>query len=213
MLGADMKPNRCRGPRAPGPLTALIGLLAIAAIGASVAPGVARGEDAGVVDALRAGGVAVLLRHSQTTPGVGDPPGWKLANCSSQRNLDDQGRAQAKRIGAWFKKQKIAPTVVRNSPWCRTRDTAQLAFGRTQDWPPLANLFNDPGPTETNTEKVLRYIAGLRPGDVAVLVSHGSSISAFVGEHVGQGEAVVVRAKRGAKGRVETVVVGRIVVP
>ncbi len=195
--------------------TAALTLLAIGAFGAilAAAPAPANADDEAVVQALRAGGVAVLLRHARTTPGVGDPPGWRIDKCSTQRNLDAEGRAHARRIGAWFKRQRIAPTVVRNSAWCRARDTARLAFGRSQDWPALANLFDNSGPEKTNTEQVRRYIAGLRKGDVAVLVSHGSSISAFVGEYVSQGEAVVVRARRDANGQVEVTVVGRIAVP
>lgn len=178
-----------------------------------LAPSPARADDSAAVRALRSGGVAIFLRHSQTTPGVGDPPGWKLADCSTQRNLDEEGRAQARRVGAWFSRKGIVPTVVRNSPWCRTRDTARLAFGRSQDWSALANLFENRAPEKTNVEEVRRYVAALGEGEIAVLVSHGSSISAFVGEHLAQGEAVVVRAKRDAKGDVKTVVVGRIAVP
>lgn len=180
---------------------------------AGAAPRTAHADEAAVIQALRGGGVAVLLRHSQTTPGVGDPPGWRLEDCSTQRNLDAEGRAHAKRVGAWFKKRRIVPNVVRNSPWCRTRDTAQLAFGRTEDWPALANLFGNRAPARKNAEAVRRYLAGLRKGELAVLVSHGSSISEFVGEHLGQGEAVVVRAERRPGGEVQTVAIGRITVP
>jgi phosphohistidine phosphatase SixA len=189
-------------------------LTAAAALAAAVLATPPAGADqAALLQALRAGGVAVLVRHSRTTAGVGDPPGWQMDDCASQRNLDSQGRAQARRLGAWFRRHRIVPTTVRNSPWCRTRDTARLAFGRTQDWSALANLFENPAPEKRNVEQVRRYLAGLRKGEIAVLVSHGSSISAFVGEHLGQGEAVVVRAVRGAGGDVQTVVVGRISVP
>lgn len=186
--------------------------LATAIVGTLLAaPASARADDA-VVQALRAGGVAVLLRHDRTVPGVGDPPGWKLEKCSTQRNLDAEGRAHARRIGDWFRRQRIEPTRVRNSVWCRARDTARLAFGRSEDWPALANLFDNPGPEKRNVEQVRRYIAGLRRGDVAVLVSHGSSISAFVGEYLSQGEAVVVRGRRDASGQVLVDVIGRIAV-
>jgi phosphohistidine phosphatase SixA len=177
-------------------------------------PAPAQADEAAVLQALRAGGVAVLLRHAQTTPGVGDPPGWRLEDCASQRNLDEPGRAQARRVGEWFARQRIVPTVVRNSPWCRTRDTAMLAFGRSQDWPALANRFgNRDAQQPALADEVLRYIADLKPGQLALLVSHGSSIQAFVGEYLAQGEAVVVRGRRGADGTVTTTVVGRLAVP
>ena len=202
----DSTPGRKRGPSRS--LIVLAGLLAL-----GLSPRAADADEKAVVQALREGGVAVLLRHGRTTPGVGDPPGWQLGRCSTQRNLDPEGRAQARRLGAWFRQRRIAPTMVRSSPWCRARDTARLVFGRSMDWPALANLFGNPGPAKKNTEEVRRYIAGLRPGEIAALVSHGSSISAVVGESVSQGEAVVVRARRDADGQIETTTVGRISVP
>lgn len=192
------------------PLSICLAALLLVALNQGTAPA---DDDKAVVAALREGGVAVLLRHGRTTPGVGDPPGWRMSDCSTQRNLDAEGRAQSQRVGAWFKSQRIKPTVVRNSPWCRTRDTARLAFGRTEDWPALANLFEDRSPAEANTERVRRYIAGLRKGDIAVLVTHGSTISAFVGENPGQGEAIVVRAERGPDDKLRLVVIGRLAVP
>jgi phosphohistidine phosphatase SixA len=160
---------------------------------------------------LRAGGVAVLLRHSQTTSGVGDPPGFKLDDCSTQRNLDADGRAQAQRFGKWFMDHGIVPSRVRNSPWCRARDTAHLAFGRTEDWPALGNVFGRDRVPE-HVADVQGYVAGLERGQVAVLVSHGVTIAAIVGEHPAPGEGIVVRATS-RDGKHRLVVLGRIVVP
>jgi phosphohistidine phosphatase SixA len=202
-------PDRSHPPRAATTALALL----VAGAWLVLAPTPAHADDSAVMRALRSGGVAIFLRHTRTTPGVGDPPGWKLGDCSTQRNLDAGGRAHAKRVGEWFSRKRIVPTVVRNSPWCRTRDTARLAFGRSEDWSALANLFENRAPEKSNVEDVRRYVAALAEGEIAVLVSHGSSISAFVGEYLAQGEAVVVRAERDAKGEVKTVVIGRIAVP
>jgi broad specificity phosphatase PhoE len=169
--------------------------------------------DAAVVRALRDGGVAVLVRHAQTTPGVGDPPGMALGNCASQRNLNDEGRAQAKRLGEWFRKHRVQPTAVRNSVWCRARDTARLAFGRHDDWPALNNLFDDRSRQAEQTAEVHRYLGELRAGQLAVLVSHGVTINAFAGEALAQGEAVVVRAERDTQGVLQVRTVGRFAVP
>src|SRR5262245_12095150 len=106
-------------------------LLACAAA-ACLAPARAA-DDAALLRELRAGAV-VLMRHTQTTPGIGDPPGWRMDQCASQRNLDASGIAHAKRIGQWFVANQLRVASVRNSPWCRTRDTATLAFGRHDDW-------------------------------------------------------------------------------
>jgi phosphohistidine phosphatase SixA len=172
---------------------------------------VARADDeAALVQALRAGGVAVLVRHAQTVPGTGDPPGFRLEDCATQRNLSEAGRAQAQRFGAWFKARGLSPTLVRNSRWCRARDTARLAFGRTEDWGALANLFEDRTDEQRNAQAVRAFIAGLKERELAVLVSHGTAIATFSGAHPAQGEGIVVRA---AEGGARLQVIGRIVVP
>ena len=177
----------------------------------------ARADDqASLLRELRQGGVAVLMRHAQTTPGVGDPPGWRLADCASQRNLDDSGIAHAKRIGRWFAEHKLRPAMVRNSPWCRTRDTARLAFGRDADWPALANLFEDRSHADPNAAEVRRFVASMRRGEFAVLVSHGSTILHLVSVSLAPGEAVLVRsdpAQQPAGADARLVVLGRWLVP
>ena len=77
---------------------------------------------------LAGGGQAVLIRHAITTPGVGDPPGFRLEECSTQRNLTDEGRGHARRVGEAFRARKIPLARVMSSPWCRCLETARLAF-------------------------------------------------------------------------------------
>ena len=74
------------------------------------------------------GGVAVMIRHARTEPGVGDPPNFRIGDCTTQRNLSAEGRAQAKRLGAAFAARGIAPTVVLSSQWCRCIDTARATY-------------------------------------------------------------------------------------
>jgi phosphohistidine phosphatase SixA len=165
---------------------------------------------------LNRGGVALLMRHAQTTPGVGDPPGWHLADCASQRNLDERGVAHAKRIGRWFTQHELRPAMVRNSPWCRTRDTVRLAFGRSADWPALANLFEDRSNADVQAAEVRRFVGSLRRGEFAVLVSHGSTIRHLVDLLLAPGEAVLVRrdaAQPRAGADAPLVVLGRLLVP
>jgi len=174
-------------------------------------PHAVRADDAALLRELRAGAV-VLMRHAQTTPGVGDPPGWTLERCGSQRNLAPVGIEHAQRIGRWFRAQQLRVDAVRNSPWCRTRDTARLAFERHDDWPALANIFEDRSGADAQAAAVRQYIGGVRPGTLVVLVSHGSTIGHIVpgGAGLASGEAVVVR--RGAAGA-PAQVLGRLVVP
>ena len=102
---------------------------------------------------LRQGNVVIAFRHA-LAPGTFDPPGFQPGVCSTQRNLSDEGRAQARRIGEWFKAAGLQPARVRSSPWCRCLDTATLAFGQAEPW---AALGSPHGATETtNTESLAR---------------------------------------------------------
>jgi phosphohistidine phosphatase SixA len=172
----------------------------------------AQADDAALLRELRAGAV-VMLRHTQTTAGVGDPPGWRLERCDSQRNLASEGIAHAKRIGQWFKARELRVSVVRNSPWCRTRDTATLAFGRHDDWPALNNLFEDRSRASEQAAAVRQFIDGVKAGELVVLVSHGSTIGHIVpgGAGLASGEAVVVR--RASPPGAAPVVLGRLALP
>jgi phosphohistidine phosphatase SixA len=165
-------------------------------------------EDKEPLAALRAGGLAILMRHARTTAGSGDPPGYRLDDCATQRNLDDGGRAQAQRVGQWFAKNGLKPARVRNSPWCRCRDTAQLAFGRSEDWAALGNIF-DRELEPAHIAEVRSFIAQVKPGEFAVLVSHGVTIGALSGAHPAPAEGVLVRAVRAGEA---LQVVGRLVV-
>jgi broad specificity phosphatase PhoE len=169
-------------------------------------------SDAALLRELQAG-AALLMRHTQTTAGVGDPPGWRLDQCATQRNLDERGITHAQRIGPWFRAQRLAVTTVRNSPWCRCRDTARLAFGRSEDWAPLGNIFEDRSGADAQADAVRAFVRAMKPGALTVLVSHGITISHIVGGGVGlaTGESVVVRA--GPSAAAPLVVLGRLVVP
>src|SRR5881409_2368818 len=113
-------------------------LMAVAVWAALVSP--AQAES--VWDALRTPGAVVVLRHSYA-PGGFDPPGARLDDCSTQRNLDESGRAQARRLGEAFKKRDLSVGVVLTSPRCRCLDTARLAFGTAEAWLPLQGALRD----------------------------------------------------------------------
>jgi phosphohistidine phosphatase SixA len=171
-----------------------------------------RSDDAALLRELRAGG-ALLMRHAQTTPGVGDPAGWRLDQCATQRNLDERGIAHAQRLGRWFAAQRLTPSAVRNSPWCRARDTARLAFGRHEDWTALSNIFEDRRDADRQAAEVQRFVHAMKPGELALLVSHGVTIAHIVGGGVAlaTGEAVLVRA--GATADAPLRMLGRLTVP
>src|SRR5437660_4455644 len=112
----------------------------VAAVVCAVSVSPAQAES--VWDALRAPGSVVVIRHSYA-PGGFDPPDARLEDCSTQRNLDENGRAQARRIGEAFRKNAIAVGKVLSSPRCRCLDTARLAFGRAQPWEVLQGALNE----------------------------------------------------------------------
>ena len=142
---------------------------------------------------LKSGGHVILMRHALTTPGVGDPPGMRLDDCATQRNLSDEGRRDAALIGEAFRERGIPVGKLLSSPWCRCIETATLVFGRPPEVSqPLSNLFGRPENHEKQV-RAMRKLVGAKPakGNL-VLVSHGSTISALTGVALAQGEFAVV---------------------
>lgn len=142
---------------------------------------------------LRGGGQVLFVRHASTVPGVGDPPGFKLEDCRTQRNLSDEGRAEARRLGELLRRHEVPIGSVVSSQWCRCVDTAQLAFGRVDErWSALNNLFGRSGSAEAQVGALRPRIAGYRGKGNLVLVSHGSTTLALTGVSPQQGEIVVL---------------------
>lgn len=156
------------------------------------------GADESVWQALRAPGAVVVLRHSYA-PGAFDPPDARLDDCSTQRNLDDGGRAQAQRIGEAFRRNGIVVGAVLSSPRCRCLDTARLAFGRAESWHPLQGALRDAERRRTQLAEMKQRIAAHETGPPLVLVTHGSVVTDLTGLTIQMGELVVLR--RTADGR------------
>ena len=150
-----------------------------------------------VWDALRVPGSVVVLRHS-FAPGGFDPPTARLDDCSTQRNLDANGRAQAARVGEAFRQNGITVGEVLSSPRCRCLDTARLAFGRVEAWMVLQGALNDVELRRRLIAETRARIAAHREGPPLVLVTHGSVISDLTSVDIRMGGFVVLR--RGADG-------------
>jgi broad specificity phosphatase PhoE len=144
-------------------------------------------------ESLRQGGHVLFVRHALTTPGFGDPPAFRLEDCSTQRNLSAEGRTQARRVGELFRERKVPIGEVLSSPWCRCVETAKLAFGRAQTWTALSNLHARHQNAEKQVRAMHPRIAGYQGRDNLVLVSHGSTASALTGEHPATGEVLVLK--------------------
>ena len=169
---------------------ALLVLLALAA----ASPAAADDSDR-LWTLLAGGGQAIMIRHAITTPGVGDPPDMRLPDCATQRNLTDEGRAHARRVGEAFRGKRIPVARVLTSPWCRCLETAQLAFGAfgaAQTWAPLGNLYGRPELREAPVKDMRATLGERRTGGNLVLISHGSTISAVTGVSPDTAEMVIV---------------------
>ena len=148
---------------------------------------------------LADGGQAVMIRHAITTPGVGDPSGMRLEECSSQRDLTDEGRAHARRVGEAFRTRGIPVARVMSSPWCRCLETARLAFGPPEVWAALGNLFDRPQNRAEQVAQMQAFVGGLRRSGNVVLVSHGSTIAALTGMNPDPAEMVVLTPQGGTR--------------
>lgn len=147
---------------------------------------------------LRRGGLVIVMRHASTVQGLGDPPGFRLEDCATQRNLSEAGRDEARRVGERLRHERVRIERVYTSPWCRCRETATLAFGRAEDWAPLSSFFDLPDREAEYNESVRKRILGLgrrsARGNV-VMVTHNVNIAALTRHSVAPGEIVVVRGE------------------
>ena len=121
-----------------------------------------------------------------------DPPTARLDDCSTQRNLDESGRAQARRVGEAFRQHGITVGAVLSSPRCRCLDTGRLAFGRAEAWNALQGALNDTALRRRLVDEVRQKIAEHRDGPPLVLVTHGSVVTDLTGLDIRMGAFVVL---------------------
>lgn len=147
---------------------------------------------------LRSGTHVLLMRHAYA-PGVGDPAGFVLERCETQRVLNDQGKEQALRTGKWLRAQGITQARVFSSPWCRCLQTAErLQLGPVQEEPSLASFFEAPQLAGARTEALQAFIAqSLRaaPQQPLVLVTHHVNIREYLSENIGSGDMVLAQVR------------------
>jgi broad specificity phosphatase PhoE len=141
---------------------------------------------------LQTGGQVVVMRHASTERGIGDPPGFQLDDCRTQRNLSSAGREEARRLSKAFKTRRIPIGQVRSSRWCRCLETAQLAFGSAEPWSPLDSFFNDRSRADKQTQAVRELIAHPPSAGNVILVTHQVNISALTGLFPAPGELIVL---------------------
>jgi phosphohistidine phosphatase SixA len=144
----------------------------------------------------------LLMRHA-IAPGIGDPAGYKLQDCKTQRNLDATGRAQAQKTGQWLKAQGVGNALVFSSAWCRCKETAEnLAFGTPALEASLNSFFDDMRQGPQSNANLQKFIANQlkAKGDKAlVLVTHQVNMTEFTGATVGSGDMVLVKVNAAGK--------------
>lgn len=169
-------------------------LASLAALGLpALLPPMARADEPALA-LLRRGGVVLAMRHAQA-PGTFDPPGFRLGDCSTQRNLDEAGRAQARAIGQRLQTAGLVPARVRSSPWCRCLDTAELAFGRAEPWAALGSPRAGTEATNAASLAQLRQalqVAVRQTDRFEVWVTHMFVLADLVGANTASGEGLVL---------------------
>jgi phosphohistidine phosphatase SixA len=141
---------------------------------------------------LREGGHVVLIR-SAMAPGTGEPHNFEIDKCRTQRNLSERGRQQARKIGALIAARAAPVELVLTSRYCRTRETARLAFGDSEDFTPLDPPSEDEDERAVQIEAILQEIRDYSGSGNLILVTHLETIKALTGEPAREGEAVIVR--------------------
>ncbi len=175
----------------------------VLAVCAFVAADAADAEDQAAWDGLRSGGHVALIRHA-LAPGTGDPAAFRLGDCGTQRNLSDEGRAQAARIGARFRAEGIGSAGVFSSQWCRCLETAELlALGPVEALPILNSFYERRENEDRQTRALEAWIAGQDLERPVVLVTHQVNITALTGVFPSSGEMVVIR--RSEDGRLSVI--------
>lgn len=146
--------------------------------------------------ALKSPGHIAFMRHA-LAPGTGDPDNFRIDDCSTQRNLSDAGRRQAKRTGDAFRANGINSARVFSSQWCRCKETAELlGLGNVVPLPDLNSLYRHPGKETAQIEGLTQKISSMELSDPAVMVTHQFTIRALLKTSTRSGEIVVVRREQ-----------------
>ena len=160
-----------------------------------------------LIDRMKFGGHILMIRHA-LAPGSGDPPNFKIGDCSTQRNLDDSGRTQARRIGMWLRTNGIKSARIYSSQWCRCLETANLIdLGPVHELAALNSFYEKTEDREPNLKALNQFISQ-QPvdGKLIILVTHFVTIEAIAGTSVLSGEGVQLELQK----NMPYMVVGRL---
>ena len=149
-----------------------------------------------VIERMTSGSHILMIRHA-LAPGGGDPPNFTIGDCTTQRNLNDTGRNQARKIGDWLRSNGVNSARVYSSQWCRCLETAALMeFGSVQELPALNSFYERVQDREKNISNLKGFIRN-QPvgGELIIMVTHFVTIAAISGSGVSSGEGVLLELK------------------
>lgn len=148
-----------------------------------------------LAQSMHQAGVVLMMRHAYA-PGIGDPAHFKVGDCQTQRNLNQEGIEQAQKIGRWLKSQGISSAKVYTSPWCRCIDTAvQLQLGMPEVNVALSSTFRESDyltPAKKSLAQWVKESFVIQANTPTVMVTHQVNITAFAGVTTSSGEMVLV---------------------
>ncbi|MCM0611244.1 histidine phosphatase family protein [Marinobacter sediminum] len=155
-------------------------------------PSLANDGNSDAWKALREGNAVLMMRHA-LAPGTGDPANFKLGDCSTQRNLNETGREQARSWKPFLAEHGITEARVFSSQWCRCMDTAtELNMGEVTGWAPLNSFFQSRGDGPDQTRETIEGVNELPPGAPVIMVSHQVNTTALTGIYPSSNEGVII---------------------
>ena len=145
-----------------------------------------------ILDSLKEGNKIIFIRHA-IAPGNGDPENFNIKDCSTQRNLSENGIKQSKKIGLFFKNNKIKIDKVLSSEWCRCKDTAKYAFKNFKTFDALNSFYDEKfAANEAKQIKDLKnYIKRWNSDKNLVLITHFVVISSILNTGASSGEIII----------------------
>ena len=148
--------------------------------------------DDNLILSLKEGGKIIFIRHA-LAPGNGDPENFNIYDCSTQRNLDQKGIQQAKKIGNFFKSNNISIENVYSSQWCRCKDTANYAFSKFKTFDALNSFYDEK--FQINKDKQITdlkiYIKNWNGNKNLVFITHYVVISELFNQGAESGEIII----------------------
>ena len=141
----------------------------------------------------------LFLRHA-LAPGFGDPEHFRIDDCTTQRNLDDVGRAQARAIGAYMQENRIAPDVILSSRWCRCQDTArEMDMGPFTTHEGLNSFFESHVDREKTLTALRERMRAIEDDSLVLMVTHQVVITAITGIAPRSGGMVAYNSRTGER--------------